>query len=67
MIDIETYCGICGTNCCYDTDIDYGKRSVKITIVCPVCSKEIDTMVQKIDELNSDLEECRKECENGNN
>ena len=67
MLDIETYCGICGTHCCSHTDIEYSTRSVKITIACPFCSKEIDTMVQKIDELNSDLEEYRKGCENGNN
>lgn len=67
MIDIETYCGICGAHCCSHTEIVYSSRSVEITIACPFCSKEIDTMVQKIDELSRDLEECREECENGNN
>ena len=67
MINIETYCGICGTRCCYHTDVEYSSRSVKLTIACPKCINKIDTMVQKIDELSSDLEECLKECENGNN
>lgn len=67
MIDIETYCGICGAHCCSDTDIVYGFRSVKLTITCPKCREKIDMLEHGIEELNSALEECLKECENGNN
>ena len=66
MLDIETYCGICGAHCCSHTDIEYRKRSVKLTIACPECINKIDIMAQEIEELNEALEECRKGCENGN-
>ncbi len=66
MLDIETYCGICGAHCCSHTDIEYRNRSVKLTITCPECINKIDIMVQEIEELIEALEECHKGCENGN-
>ena len=66
MINVETYCGICDAHCCSYTDVDYGKRAVKLTITCPECTNKIDIMEQQIAQLsdeiaqlNADLEECR--------
>ncbi len=66
MINVETYCGICGAHCCSNTDVEYTKRSVKLTITCQECTNKIDIMEQQIAQLsdeiaqlNADLEECR--------
>lgn len=59
MIDVETYCGICGAHCCSHTDLEYGRRAVKLTITCPDCTNEIDMLKQQISQLNDDLEEFR--------
>jgi hypothetical protein len=59
MIDVETYCGICGEHCCNGTDIEYGQRSVKLTIECPACAKRIEELENQIDELENDIEAIR--------
>ena len=62
MIDVETYCGICGAHCCSYTDIEYNYRSVKLTITCPECLNKINIMEQQIAQLNEDLEEYKNNC-----
>lgn len=57
MIDIETYCGICGAHCCSNTDVEYSQRSVKLTIACPECINKIAMMEQQIEQLNDALNE----------
>lgn len=66
MIDVETYCGICGAHCCSHTDLEYGRRAVKLTITCPECTNKINIMEQQIEklsdeiaQLNADLKEYR--------
>ena len=69
MINVETYCGICGAHCCSHTDVEYGNRIVKLIITCPECTNKIDIMEQQIAQLsdeiaqlNADLEECSNDC-----
>ena len=69
MLDIETYCGICGAHCCSHTDLEYTKWSVRLTITCPECTNKIDIMEQQIAQLsdeiaqlNEDLEEYKNNC-----
>ena len=57
MIDIETYCGICGEHCCRSTEIDYRQRSVHITIECPECKKTITELEEKVEYLKDELNE----------
>ena len=59
MIDIETYCGICGAHCCNQTNIEYGQRSVKITIGCATCAtntKELEAEIEKLKDYIYELE-----------
>ena len=60
MINVETYCGICGAHCCSHTDVEYSRRAVKLTITCQECTNKIDIMEQQIAQLNDELEEYRK-------
>ena len=62
MITVETYCGICGAHCCSHTDLEYGRRAVKLTITCPECLNNINIMEQQIAQLNEDLEEYKNNC-----
>ena len=62
MLDIETYCGICGAHCCSHTDLEYTKWSVRLTITCPECTNKIDIMEQQIEKLSDDLEEYKNNC-----
>jgi hypothetical protein len=60
MLDIETYCGICGAHCCNNTDIKYGQSSVKMTIKCPECTKRIETLEKEVEDLEYNLETVRR-------
>ncbi len=62
MINVETYCGICGAHCCSNTDVEYGKRAVKLTITCSECTNKINIMEQQIEKLSDDLEEYKNNC-----
>jgi hypothetical protein len=60
MIDIETYCGICGAHCCCDTDVEYGQRSVKLTIECPECTKRIEELEKQVEDFEYELHNVRE-------
>ena len=62
MLDIETYCGICGAHCCSNTDVEYRNRAVKLTITCSECTNKINIMEQQIEKLSDDLEEYKNNC-----
>lgn len=63
MLEVETYCGICGAHCCSHTDIEYSTRSVKLTITCPECTNKIDMLEQQISQLNDEIAQLNADLE----
>lgn len=45
-INIQTYCGICGTGTCRDTSVEDNH----VTITCHNCKKKIDNLEAALDE-----------------
>lgn len=56
MIDIETCCEVCGTDCSANTEIEYEQRAVKLHIECPGCTSQIAELTTRIQELEDELD-----------
>ena len=52
-IDIETYCGVCGSKC--EEEIEYMQRGIRLTVTCAFCRDTIENLSEQVDNLGEEL------------
>lgn len=56
-VDVQVWCGICGSGICKYSEVEWDSRSIKVTAYCWTCEQKMKKLEDEVKEGEEDEEE----------